>query len=514
MERATEEIFETPDSAADDDSSSSSSSSISSARQFSASQGRRVNSDPENLVPTPLNPDAAFEVFHGKCYNTSSLTDLSGSIAPRPVCSSQRRRREQQQDPGGAGKKDADGVGNVPETPVERYLRLKGEARELAEEVEALVAAQDEKSQHVEAASLWKHLASEVSKLKGDLLNLAEGPERVHLLTQRKSDDGWDGEDKCYDTDISSVAAETDLMEALMHKVDELTNRSSSSSRSSSGSSSVNNKSDCKNSSDKVITSQDQPREDGSSGGVVYELYYDGANNSTSTSGRSSSGRRGLRASSMPQIQHLESRLASLEKIILLSDTSTDGNHSSSSSSSGCRSGEGMSGLVVSTRALPLIEALAQVERQATLLDAGAIETLRQRLVLLKSEWDSFKKERLKLANTLDREAGSHFRRVESVWEMMGRLAPVAGDLPLLVSRLKVLQELHGESLTFARRMGELEEGQGVLRELLAGTKKSVEEVKKSLRENVGEMERNVNEVDKRLRRLMLLEGEEGGGKE
>eukprot|EP00624_Nannochloropsis_granulata_P002636 evm.model.NODE_2328_length_25329_cov_24.016424.2 len=503
MERATEEVFETPDTAADDDSSNSSSSS-SSARQYSASQGRSVNSDPENLVPIPLNPDAAFEVFHGKCYNTSSLTDLSGSIASRPASSSQRRWREQQQVQGGAGNEDADGAGSVPETPVERYLRLKGEASELAEEVEALVVAQDEKSQHVEAASLWKHLASEVSKLKGDLLTLAEGAERAHLLTQRKSDDGRGGEDEDHDTDISSVAAEADLMEALIRKVDELTNRSSSSSSSSS---SINNSNN--NNNQQAITSSSQPKEDGSSVGVVYELYYDGANNRTSISGSSSSGRRGLHASSTPQLQHLESRLAALEKLLLLSYTSTGSNHSSSSS------GEGVSGLVVSTRTLPLIEALAKVERQATLLDAGAIETLRQRLVLLKTEWDSFKKERLKLANTLDREAGSHFRRVESVWELMGRLAPVAGDLPQLVSRLRVLQELHGESLTFARRMGELEEGQGVLRGLLAGTKKSVEEVKTSLRENVGEMERNVKEVDERLRRLMLVEGEEeGGGKE
>jgi len=76
-----------------------------------------------------------------------------------------------------------------------------------------------------------------------------------------------------------------------------------------------------------------------------------------------------------------------------------------------------------------------------------------------------------------------------------------------------VLQELHGESLRFARRMGELEEGQGVLRGLLEGTRKSVEEVRRSLRENVGEMERNVREVDERLRRLVVGE-EEGGGKE
>ena len=431
-------------------------------------------------MPTPLNPDAAFEVFHGKCYDTSSLTDLSGSIAPRPTSSSQRRRREQQQQGGGraGGNDDEDGAGSVPETPVERYLRLKAEASELAEEVEALVAAQDGKNQHVEAASLWKHLAGEVCTLKGDLLTLAEGPERAQLLTRNNRGSGEEEDD---DVDISSIAAEADLAEALVRKVDELTTKSSSS-----------NKGD---------TSQDQPKEGGNSSGVVYELYYDGANSSSSSSGSS---RRGLHASSAPQLQVLESRLAALEKLLFLSETNSSS------------SGEGVSGLVLSTRALPLIEALAKVERQATLLDAGGIETLRQRLVLLKNEWDDFKKERLKLANTLDRDAGSHFRRVESVWEMMGRMGPVVGDLPHLVSRLRVLQELHGESLRFARRMGELEEGQGILRELLEGTRKSVEEVKGSLKENVGEMERNVREVDERLRRVVLVGGEQEGegGKE
>jgi len=402
MERATEEVFETPDTAADDGSSNPSSSTSSSARPYSASQGNgSVNSDPENLMPNPLHPDAAFEVFHGKRYDTSSLTDLSGSIAPRPVSSSQRRRREREQQGGGGGRAGGNDDEETPETPVERYLRLKVEASELMEEVEALVAVQDEKCQHVEAASLWKHLANEVSTLKGDLLTLAEGPERAQLLTRRGNEDGDDA-------DISSVAAEADLAEALVRKVDELTNKSSSSS-SSTGSS-----------NNKASTDSSEPKEgSSSSGGVVYELYYDAANTSSSSS---SSSRRGLRASSAPQLQVLESRLAALEKLLLLSDS-----NSSSSSSSGEQS---ITGLVLSTRALPLVEALAKVERQATLLDAGAIETLRQRLVLLKNEWDEFKKERLKLANSLDRDAGSHFRRVESVWEIMGRVGPVVGDLP------------------------------------------------------------------------------------
>lgn len=172
----------------------------------------------------------------------------------------------------------------------------------------------------------------------------------------------------------------------------------------------------------------------------------------------------------------------------------------------------GLGSLVLSTRALPLVEALAKVERQATLLDANAIETLRQRLVLLKAEWDDFKKERLKLANSLERDAGSHFRRVEALHEQLQRLAPLSGDLPQLVARLRVLQELHGQSLRFGQRLGELEGGQNALRQLLQGTAQSLGEMKESLRENVMQVEANVREVDRRLAEEVRLSHGGGGG--
>ncbi len=38
-----------------------------------------------------------------------------------------------------------------------------------------------------------------------------------------------------------------------------------------------------------------------------------------------------------------------------------------------------------------------QVERQAALLDADSVETLRQRLALLRGEWEDFRRERAKM---------------------------------------------------------------------------------------------------------------------
>ena len=476
MERATEEVFETPDVHLGEDSTAA-----------AAPAHSLADSDPENLVPTPLNPDAAFEVFHGKTYETSSLTNLSGSIAPGPRPGMQPQQQQQRR-----YASDEGGEAAAPlslETPVQRYLRLKAETSDLADEMEALVAAQQEEEQQRQqqqqqqqqtggqergagAASFLKHLAHEVSTLKGDLLTLVKGPGRAARLLSRAADTNEDdGQDI---SSIAAVQAETDLAEALVRKVSELTTTTST-----------------------VPSTAKEPTfprtEGGGGGNVVYELYYDGGG-----SGQATAHTTQRRASSTPQLQALEGRLAALEKMLVRSDSEEGG-------------GEGpgaTSGLVLAARTLPLVEALAKVERQATLLDAGAIETLRQRLVLLKTEWDDFKKERLKLANSLERDTGAHYRRVEALHEQLQRLAPVSADLPQLVDRLRVLQDLHGQSLRFGQRLEELEGGQSALRQLLQGAAQSLEEVKWSLKENMVQVEANVRDVDARLEGLRMDGGQ------
>jgi hypothetical protein len=59
--RGREEVFETPD---DEDALS---------HQHQHQQEEATSREPESVVPTPLDPDAAFEVFHGKRYETRGL---------------------------------------------------------------------------------------------------------------------------------------------------------------------------------------------------------------------------------------------------------------------------------------------------------------------------------------------------------------------------------------------------------------------------------------------------------
>lgn len=42
-----------------------------------------------------------------------------------------------------------------------------------------------------------------------------------------------------------------------------------------------------------------------------------------------------------------------------------------------------------------------QVERQAVLLDSGSVEVLRQRLALLRGEWEDFRRERSKMVDAM-----------------------------------------------------------------------------------------------------------------
>lgn len=470
MEREEELVFETPDTVECGVESCGNSGGPSRGTLPYLGHDQSPTSNPDDLVPTPLDPAAAFEVFHGKCFYTPSLTNLSGSIASKSGlpqgCSSGPSRRWQGQCIEGEV---------VHESPAERYVRLKGETVELAEELEALKAVQDKRSAEsgdkgAEATWLWGHLASEVSMLQADLLNMVGDPDHAQVLSQKAGGSGGGEEGGSKDT-LARVAAEEDLVQGLMRRVDELAGRTN---RRDKGSERPHKYQDAGHSQSRADKGPGEEAE-----GVVYELYYD-ANDS----------RHDRVSHSAQQLQTLEGRLAAIEKFLLSneeSDTATSG----------------MAGLVLPSRTLPLLEAVARVERQAALLDPVTVETMRQRLLLLKSEWEAFKRERLRLASSWDRESGSHFRRVESLYDAMERLAPVAADLPHLVSRLRVLQSLHRESLQFKGRLDSVERGQARLRQLLEGAVTSVEDVKKSLQDNVRQMEENVRSVDVRLRELM-----------
>ncbi len=64
--RGREEVFETPDVAPE--------AFFQAHHQYQQQQQQPAEGgDPENVVPTPLDADAAFEVFHGKRYETRGL---------------------------------------------------------------------------------------------------------------------------------------------------------------------------------------------------------------------------------------------------------------------------------------------------------------------------------------------------------------------------------------------------------------------------------------------------------
>ena len=76
--QAEEEVFETPDVEGGGGAGEAVV-----GRSFHSEQ----QSDPESLVPAGLDPDAAFEVFHGKRYETDHIGKKGKVIIyPRPSC--------------------------------------------------------------------------------------------------------------------------------------------------------------------------------------------------------------------------------------------------------------------------------------------------------------------------------------------------------------------------------------------------------------------------------------------
>lgn len=69
--QAEEEIFETPDLAEESDSAGSA------AIRLSRGLYQEREADPESLVPTSIDADSAFEVFHGKVFDGPRVGEFS-----------------------------------------------------------------------------------------------------------------------------------------------------------------------------------------------------------------------------------------------------------------------------------------------------------------------------------------------------------------------------------------------------------------------------------------------------
>lgn len=130
------------------------------------------------------------------------------------------------------------------------------------------------------------------------------------------------------------------------------------------------------------------------------------------------------------------------------------------STHAGSLSISGQSGSAVSGggTTLPLINAIAKLEKRIALLDGPTLDALKAKATVLKSELEAAANAKTSRSTTASEiKVIEAVRKVDDLYEKINRVQAVATDLPALVLRLKTLETVHQTSANFTQRLAELE---------------------------------------------------------
>lgn len=124
------------------------------------------------------------------------------------------------------------------------------------------------------------------------------------------------------------------------------------------------------------------------------------------------------------------------------------------------------------------------------------IKSLTQRIRNLNHEFDSLANKRQEL-NTND-----NTEKIDKLLLKMERWESIARQVPLVVSRLQSLKDVHEQSILFGETIRKLTTNQDIIRQQLISQDKLLEKVDGVFQNNVKIIEENVNSIDQRIRAL------------
>lgn len=146
---------------------------------------------------------------------------------------------------------------------------------------------------------------------------------------------------------------------------------------------------------------------------------------------------------------------------------------------------------------VPLLTTVRQLEAQLALLaHPSHLDAILARAKLLASELQQVDERRQSLATRTD-EATLH--KIESLYAMHEKLAPLMPLAPALLARLQSLAPVHAAAATFARRLEQLTHEQRQLQAKQAELQSVLERVGTSLQDNARITQQNLAQLQARL---------------
>jgi len=207
--------------------------------------------------------------------------------------------------------------------------------------------------------------------------------------------------------------------------------------------------------SDVPTTSKDGSKgvpSDGTNTGVVYELYGNASNPTTT----------------------VEDRLVRLERAVGSQSSTSVGNKT-------------------------LLQRLEEMESLVKAVDPMALEQTATKAKVIRADLEAASKARNKLVATYKKEDS---KMIQELHTQLMELEGMSGYLPALVERMQQLASLHVQAGTFSSRLEALETSANQLSSSVSSVEGTMEELASNLTENLKTMENNLQALDERLKKM------------
>ena len=216
--------------------------------------------------------------------------------------------------------------------------------------------------------------------------------------------------------------------------------------------------------SNKAAASSQAAEESGATG-LVYELYGNSTNPTTS----------------------LEERLLNLERLL---GSPQQAFHSASSS------GQMGAPSVSGSHYKSLLHRLEDMEALVATVDSATLEKTSTKAKVIRADLEAASKARNKLTATYKKEDS---KMIQQLYQQMIDLEGLGGYLPSLVERLQQLSSLHQQASTFGTRLAELEKGATQVEASVSQLEDGMGTLQTTIAQNILAMESNMKKLDEKM---------------
>ena len=211
-----------------------------------------------------------------------------------------------------------------------------------------------------------------------------------------------------------------------------------------------------------------QAAEESGATGLVYELYGNSTNPTTS----------------------LEERLLNLERLL---GSPQQAFHSASSS--GLMGAPSVSG----SHYKSLLHRLEDMEALVATVDSATLEKTSTKAKVIRADLEAASKARNKLTATYKKEDS---KMIQQLYQQMIDLEGLGSYLPSLVERLQQLSSLHQQASTFGTRLAELEKGATQVEASVSQLEDGMGTLQTTIAQNILAMESNMKKLDEKMSTL------------